>query len=191
MTKAEMTDWISGRLSPKLYRHSIATQQLTAELAEMYGADREKANIAGLLHDCAKALSNAELLSHAELYRLPVDEIQLMQPGLLHAPVAAKLVQAELGITDEEILHAISVHNTGCPGMSGLDRALYLADCSEPDREYPGVETIRELIIGGDLNGALLVAMDRKISYVIQKRQMLHPLSVDARNDLLKEIMDR
>ena len=100
MTKAEMTDWISGRLSPKLYRHSIATQQLTAELAEMYGADREKANIAGLLHDCAKALSNAELLSHAELYRLPVDEIQLMQPGLLHAPVAAKLVQAELGITD-------------------------------------------------------------------------------------------
>lgn len=191
MTKAEMKEWLKERFGPKLYRHSIATQQLTIELAGMYGADTQKASVAGLLHDCAKALSNEELLSHAQRYNIPVDDIQLMQPGLLHAPVAARLVQAELGITDDEILHAISVHNTGSGGMSRLDKALYLADCSEPDREYPGVQTIRELMVSGDLDGALLAAMERKISHVMQKKLMLHPLSIEARNDLLKEIINR
>jgi len=191
MTKNEIIEWIRERLDPELYRHSIATQEMAAELADMYGADRQKAVVAGLLHDCAKGLSHAELLSCANRYSIPLDQIRLAQPGLLHAPVGAKLAQIELGITDTEVLRAIEIHNTGSNGMSRLDRVLYVADSSEPNRNYPGVQRIRELAFGGDLDGALLEAIEIKIRHVMERQLMLHPLSLDARNDVLREIKDR
>ncbi len=189
MTKAEIIHWLEVRLEPKLCRHSIATQKMAVDLADIYSVNRSKATVAGLLHDCAKGLSNEELLLNASRYNIPLDEIQMIQPGLLHAPVGAKIAQAELGITDSEILHAIEVHNTGSSGMSRLDKVLYLADAAEPNRSYPGVEQIRKLAFSGNLDDALLGTMDMKIRHVIERRRMLHPFSVDARNDILRRII--
>ncbi len=189
MTKADIIEWLRPRLDPDLYRHSIATQEMAADLADIYSVNRNKATIAGLLHDCAKGLSHEELLLNANRHNIPLDEIRRMQPGLLHAPVGAKIAQAELGIIDSEILHAIEVHNTGSTGMSRLDKVLYLADAAEPNRTYPGVEQIRKLAFSGNLDSALLETMDMKICHVIERRRMLHPLSVDARNDILRRII--
>ncbi len=188
MTKAEIIEWLKERLDAKLYRHSTATQELAAILADIYNADRQKAATAGLLHDCAKPLTHTELISYAKRYNVPLDEIRLAQPGLLHAPIGAKLVQMELGISDNEILHAIAVHNTGSRGMSRLDKILYVADASEPNRDYPDVQRIRDLTFNGNLDVAVLETMEMKIRHVMQKRSMLHPLSVEARNDVLREI---
>jgi predicted HD superfamily hydrolase involved in NAD metabolism len=189
MTKAEIIQWLKARLDPDLYRHSIATQEMAADLADIYSVNSHKATIAGLLHDCAKGLSHEELLLNANRHNIPLDEIRMMQPGLLHAPVGAKIAQEELGITDSEILHAIEVHNTGSAGMSRLDKVLYLADAAEPNRTYPGVEQIRKLAFSGNLDDALLGTMDMKICHVIERRRMLHPFSVDARNDILRRII--
>ena len=190
MTKVEITEWLKGRVGSGLYCHSAATQELAAELADIYGVDSEKAVLAGLLHDCAKQMSHEELISHAKHYQIQLDHIRLAQPGLLHAPVGAKLVHAELGITDSEILDAIAVHNTGSRDMSRLGKVLYLADASERTRSYPGVERIRELALSGDLNGALLTTMDMKIRHVLEQKRMLYPMSIEARNDVIKEIID-
>jgi len=189
MTKAEIIQWLRARLDPELYGHSIATQEMAVYLADIYSVNRDKATVAGLLHDCAKGLPNEELLLNANRHNIPLDEIRMMQPGLLHAPVGAKLAQTELGIADSEILHAIEVHNTGSRGMSRLDKVLYLADAAEPNRTYPGVEQIRELAFSGNLDNALLETMEMKIRHVIERKRMLHPLSVDARNDILKGII--
>jgi len=189
MTKAEIIQWLRVRLDPKLCGHSIATQEMGVELADIYSVNRHKATVAGLLHDCAKGLSDEELLLNARRYNIPLDEIRMTQPGLLHAPVGAKIAQVELGITDSEILHAIEVHNTGSRGMSSLDKVLYLADAAEPNRTYPGVERIRELAFSGNLDNALLATMDMKICHVIERKRMLHSLSVDARNDILRRII--
>lgn len=184
-TKAEIIEWLKGKVGPWLYDHLIATQELAIELADIYKVDRQKAMLAGLLHDCAKPMSHAELFSHAERYHIQLDPVRLAQPGLLHASVGAKLVHAELGITDSEILDAIAVHNTGSRDMSMLGKILYLADASEPDRDYPGVQRIRELALGGDLDDALLTTMDIKIRHVLERKRMLHPMTVEARNDVL------
>lgn len=189
MTRAEIIEWLKGKLDPKLYRHSIATQELAAQLADVYNVDTRKAGTAGLLHDCARSLSNEDLLLYATRYYIPLDEIRLAQPGLLHAPVGAKLAQMELGIADDEILHAIQVHNTGSKGMSILDKVLYVADSSEPNRNYPGVQRIRDLASSGDLDSALLEALEVKIRYVMEQKLILHPLSVEARNDVLRGLI--
>ena len=186
--KAEFAEWLKGKVNSKLYRHSTATQEMMLKLAGMYDVDAQKAALAGLLHDCAKQMSNEELISHAERHHIQLDRIRLAQPGLLHAPVGASLVQIDLGIEDEEILDAIAVHNTGSGGMSRLGKILYLADASEPNRDYPGVEHIREIAMSGDLNSALLATMDMKIRHVLDRGYMLHPMSVEARNDILEQI---
>jgi len=187
MTKAEIEKRLKERLSPDLYRHSVSTQNMAEELAGIYNIDREKASLAGLLHDCARGMSNKELRLYASRYNMLMDEIQLNQPVLLHAPVAAKIAQAEFGVEDNEILHAIEVHCTGSSPMSTLDKVLYVSDSSEPDRDYPGVQRIRELAYSGDLDGALLEAMDLKIIYVTERKLILHPMSVEARNEVLQE----
>lgn len=188
MRKAEIIEWLRERLNPELLRHSTATQETAVRLADIYRVDKGKATVAGLLHDCAKELSSEELILHAKRYHIPLDEIRLLQPGLLHAPVGSKLAHLELGIADDEVLHAMEVHNTGCRGMSSLDKVLYLADASEPNRKYPGVERIRDVASSGDLDGAVLETMDMKIRHVLERKRLLHPMSVEARNDVLKEL---
>lgn len=185
MTKAEIIDWLNGKVNPKLYDHLIGTQELAVRLAEIYAVDSQKAMLVGLLHDCAKLMPDAELISQAKYYNIQLDEVRLVQPGLLHAPVGAELVHAELGISDNEILDAVAVHNTGSKNMTELGKVLYLADASEPNRDYPGVERIRKLALGGNLDDALLTTMDMKIQHVLEKRRMLHPMTVEARNDIL------
>ncbi len=190
MTKTEILDWIKNKTDDELYCHSFATQEMAVKLAGIYNVDEYRAMMAGLLHDCAKQLSHKELISYAKSFNIELDEIRIIQPGLLHAPVGAKIVQAELGISDSEILHAIAVHNTGSSGMSKLDKILFLADATENNRDYPGVEDIREISLSGNLNEALLTAIDMKIYHVIDRKYLLHPMSVEARNDIIKAIKE-
>ena len=45
-------------LDPRRYEHTLGVAYTAAALAMRYGADMKKAQIAGLLHDCAKNLSS-------------------------------------------------------------------------------------------------------------------------------------
>ena len=56
--------------------------------------------------------------------------------------IRAKL---EFSITDSEILEAIRVHTTGKVGMSKLDKVIFLADYIEPNRDFPGVDELRNV----------------------------------------------
>ena len=186
MTKTEALNWIKDKTNDELYSHCIGTQEMAVKLAGVFNVNEYKAMIAGLLHDCAKKLSDKELISYANSFGIELDEVRIFQPGLLHAPVGAKLVETELQITDNEILHAIEVHNTGSRGMTKLDKILYLADATEHNRDYPNVERIRDISLAGDIDKALLVVIEMKIRRVLDKKYLLHPMSVEARNDVLR-----
>ena len=57
MTIEQMTEKLKNELLEKRFVHSIGVMECAVELARIYGADEEKAAIAGLLHDCAKNYS--------------------------------------------------------------------------------------------------------------------------------------
>ena len=172
-----------NRAGNSLFLHSQGVEESASKLALRYGVDAKKASLAGLLHDYGK------IYSHPVLYQIALehdlgDEFCLKEPALLHAPVGAWLLKQELGIEDEEILGAIRVHTTGAAGISCLAKIVYLADCIEPGRDYPGVDDLRK-ISGVDLDKAVFVALERTIRRVLDRKKILHPDSVLFRNSLI------
>ena len=102
------------------YRHTLGVMYTSAALAMRYGADLMKAQIAGLLHDCAKCIPNDKKLKLCDKYGIPVTKVENDAPFLLHSKLGAYLAKTKYGVEDEEILEAIVWHTTGKPAMTRL-----------------------------------------------------------------------
>ena len=122
-------------LKPDRYEHSIGVAYTAASMAMVFGADIRKALTAGILHDCAKNMSSDAQLKLLKKHDIEVSEIEIKNPSLLHAKTGMYLAESRYGIEDPEILSAIRWHTTGCPGMSTLDKIIYVADFIEPGRK--------------------------------------------------------
>jgi predicted HD superfamily hydrolase involved in NAD metabolism len=132
------------------------------------------------------------MLKLAREFGIVMDEIQKRYISILHAPVGAKIAKKEFGVEDEEILTAICYHTTGCQNMSIMSKVIYVADYIAQGRHFEGIEEIRKIAFN-DLDAAVLIGMDLTIKYVISLNGLLHPDTIDARNDMLmkrKECID-
>ncbi|WP_449241592.1 bis(5'-nucleosyl)-tetraphosphatase (symmetrical) YqeK [Desulfoscipio gibsoniae] len=174
---------LKGMLSDKRLRHSLKVSNTAVRLAELYGADCEKAALAGLLHDCARDLPNDELLTLARHNRVPVDSIDEARPVLLHASVGALLAKRQFSVQDEAVLQAIALHTLGDETMTLLDKIVFVADKVEPDRSFPGVGELRE-IARRNLDRALLCCFDAAIMLSVRNGDLIHPRAVRARNGI-------
>jgi len=166
--------YVKRQIKPERYIHSLNTAKEAESLARIYGADVQKARIAGLLHDVGKGHA-----AEAGRYGVSFDEIEAKNPELAHGRIGAAMVQADLGIDDQEILSAITNHTTGKACMSPLDKVIYLADIIEPCRTFSGVEQIRSLA-KVDIDAAMRCALEEIMAFVRSKGLTLHPKSVEA-----------
>ncbi len=116
-------------------RHTRGVMYTAASLAMVYGCSLEKAQVAGLLHDCAKCIPNKKKLKMCLENQIPMTEYEEANPFILHAKLGAFLARQKYGVDDEQILDAITWHTTGKPDMSLLDKIIYLADYIEPGRD--------------------------------------------------------
>ena len=57
MNLKQAKELVRGRLSDKRYEHTINVKKMAVKLAKQYGADKEKAALAAILHDSAKEIS--------------------------------------------------------------------------------------------------------------------------------------
>ncbi|MCM1089195.1 MAG: bis(5'-nucleosyl)-tetraphosphatase (symmetrical) YqeK [Muribaculaceae bacterium] len=155
------------KLTAKRYEHTLSVAYTAATLAMVHGADKDKALIAGLLHDCAKCLSNKKLLLICRKNSLPVSEIERQNPSaLLHAKVGSFLACEKYGIEEEDVLNAIRYHTTGRPDMSLLEKILYIADYIEPGRTHAANLGQIRRIAYQDLDRALLTILEDTLSYL-------------------------
>lgn len=188
MEYQQMVDKLAGVLSAKRLSHSQEVSMVAVEMARRFGCDEAKAEIAGLLHDCARYLSDAKLIEiSSTMLGLSINEVEEYQPVLLHAPIGAKIASAEYQIKDADILEAIAQHTVGGAGMTKLAKIIYLADFIEPGREFPGVDNLRSLA-EKDLDEALLAAYEHSIKYIIDQRGLIHPATIEGRNELIKNM---
>ena len=186
MTVDEMRRELQRRLKKNRFAHSIGVANTAVKLAKKFGVDEDKAYIAGLLHDCAREFENADLPAEAKKRGIEIGEVENSAPLLLHAYIGAQMVTEIYGVDDTEIVQAIYRHTVGAKNMSALDKIIYFADMIEPNRNYPGVDKLRELAETSDnLDEIILTAINESILFVIQKNALIHPATIDARNFLL------
>jgi predicted HD superfamily hydrolase involved in NAD metabolism len=203
----EIESLIKTRLSSKRYQHTISVKDTALEIAKtlqakanlnfiLNEAELHKLQVAALLHDYNKELTNSTQLELAAIYKIKINQAEQEFPNLLHAKTAALLLEDEHNLDDPKILAAIKEHTLGSKQMSVISKILYLADMIEPGRDYlkkvPALEEIRQLIFQKvDLNQALLAAMNNKITYVCHKNQLIHTDAVEYRNHLLSAIKSK
>lgn len=179
MDLKQAKELVRSRLSDKRYEHTINVKKMAVKLAKHYGTDPEQAALAALLHDSAKELPKQELLQIFADNAIIAENAPARPLPVWHGIAAAILAETQWGITDPEILSAIRCHTTGKPGMSKLDKIIYLADMTSAERDWPGVDDLRALEMQ-DLDRALCDALKRSIDFVEEKGGSLDPESVAA-----------
>ncbi len=182
----QYTDIIRGRLTPRRFEHSLAVARQAQHLAEKYGADPEKARVAGLLHDILKDTDGDSQLQIFKDFGILLDAVEQQAPKLWHAHAGAVFLEHILGITDREILDAVRYHTTARAGMTLLDIVLYLADFTSDDRDYPDVDVMRELT-ERDPDAAMRYAVAYTIEDLHAQGRPVHPDTLAC----YEEIMER
>lgn len=190
MTYAEYEQEVKRHLTEKRFYHSQRVAECAAELAAKYGADVEKARLAGILHDIMKDTDEEEQLKIMEQFGIMLTEAQRHGPKLWHALSGAAYIQYILGVGDQEVLDAVACHTGGKSGMGLLDKVLFVADYISADRDYPGVERMRELA-----KSSLEEAMVEGIAFTVQEktgeRYTLDPACICAYNEALWVLEER
>ena len=181
----EIKEWLKNNLNEECYSHSLGTADCARELAGKFGLDKEKAYIAGLLHDCAKCFSTDKLLEIIK-NNLQVEESEMLNYKTLHAPVSAYYAQKEFGVTDKEILSAIRWHTLGQIEMSEFEKIIFLADKIEPntrDKSYRE-EILNILQEDNGLNKALLKCYKETLKSLVKRDLKICLLTVEIYNKL-------
>jgi len=175
-------DWLENNVPPSRLEHILGVEQMSKQLAQIHGADEQKAQTAGLTHDLAKYFPADKLLAMAKERGIEIDEICAVRPHLLHADVSAMVAQEEFQIQDEEILTAIAQHTLGDREMSKLSCIVFVADKLEPNRgDTAELNALRE-VAWENLYRSVYQVCDRSIKKLIQKGRPIHPRTVAARN---------
>lgn len=181
-----MEDYLKNNLSDKRFKHSLGVRDSSIELALKYGFDAEKARIAGLIHDAAKEKTIEELVAIATKNGYILDDVSKSSPSIMHGFASKIIAKEEMGVEDEDILNAIEFHTTGRKNMSPLEKIIYLADYIEPNRNFPGINELREAAYR-NLSEALLLSFDNTIKLVISRGNLLHVNTIEARNCIITE----
>ena len=186
----EIKGWLKRNLNEERYEHTLGTADMAERLAEMLNLDKNKAKLAGLLHDCAKCFPNEKLLEIIHSKIPDVDECELLNYKTLHAPVSAYIAKEEFGVDDAEILSAIRWHTLAYCGMTDFEKIVFLADKIE--------ENTRDLTFSGEclallkekngLDKAMFKCFEATIKILVDRRFEICHITIDVYNELLGKI---
>ncbi|WP_172369327.1 bis(5'-nucleosyl)-tetraphosphatase (symmetrical) YqeK [Sporosarcina jiandibaonis] len=181
MDLAHMKSELSKRLSTGRYNHVLRVTETAMRLATLHDVSVKKAEQAALFHDIAKCMDPTSL--RILMIENKVDErLFLFHHELWHASVGALIAESEFNVKDTEILNAIKYHTTGRAGMSKLEKIIYVADMTEPERNFPGVEELRELAID-NLEVAMEACIRHSVQFLVKKGVPVFPDSIDCYNE--------
>ncbi len=171
----DLKEKLKIRLKPERYEHTIGVYYTALCMAMKFEEDLSKTAVAALLHDCAKNMSDKELIDictedHVEIFKEELD-----MPDLLHQKAGAIVARKEFGIEDPYILNAIGCHTTGRFDMTLLDKIIFAADYIEPGRyKQRHLPMIRKAAFT-DIDYACFLILFDTIEYLNRAHIELHP----------------
>ena len=178
------------KLDDYRYQHSLCVADEAVRLAIKYGADKDAAYLAGLLHDITKKASREEHLKIFGDFDIILTDVEKSSDKLWHAMSGALYVKNNLKIENDEIISAIRYHTTAKKNMTLLEKVLYLADFTSAYRTYDDVEVMRRLV---DLNmeDAMAYSLKYTITELTGYGSAIHPDTLEAYNEVILAIKNR
>ncbi len=159
------------------FTHTLYVAGTAASIAMCYGLDTDKAETAGLLHDCAKCMNLSKMLKICDKAGVELSEYERNSGSLLHSKAGAVLAQTKYGVKDEDILNAIRYHTTGRPGMSLLEKIVFVADYIEPGRDSaPNLPVVRKLAFES-IDDCVLQILKDTLSYLESTGAQVDPMT--------------
>ena len=174
----ELEQVVISLLKPGRVRHVLGCRDAAVELAQRWGVDTTDAARAGLLHDITKALDGPLQLTLCRCYGTILDGFSQSNPKTLHA-LTGSLVAERIFGENEAVVSAIRCHTTGKADMNTLEKIIYVADYMEPNRDFPGVENLRELAYR-DITAALKLGLQMTLAMLKEQKREISPESQAA-----------
>lgn len=175
---------IRPMMSEYRFIHSVNVSKEAQKLARLYGADEEKAAVAGILHDITKELPKEEQLQIIRDGGIILDNIQINAPKLWHSISGSVYVKNKLDIDDADILNAIRYHTTGRAGMSLLEKIIFVADYTSEERSFNGICTMRKKS-RKSLEEAMLYGFKFTFSNLSSREIAIHPDELFCYNEIV------
>lgn len=173
---ADIKTFVQARMSEKRFNHVLGVIETAKELAVRHRVNIEDAEIAALTHDVAK---EQPLEQTAGLLRIAGEGAYLEHSDKVwHAPMGALIAKEALTIENQDILNAIKYHTTGRPKMSDLEKVIFVADYTEPNRKFEGAALVRKL--WDDLDRAVYEILKQKVEKVTHSGLSMHPDTMTA-----------
>ena len=171
---------LKTKLDPMRYEHSLSVSFTCMNLAMRYGYDIDKAELAGLMHDCGKRFTDEIILKKCISPKILVTDAEQKALPVLHAKYGAWLAENKYGIEDPEIISAIACHTTGKADMSVLDKIVYIADYIEPRRyKADNLPQMRKLAYE-DLDKTMYEILKSTLEYLAKKGAVADPMTATA-----------
>lgn len=159
------------------FQHTLGVAYTATALAMRYGEDILNAELAGYLHDCAKTFDDDKLLSMCEKYNISISETERQKPFLLHAKVGSFVAMNTYHVQNSDVINAILNHTTGRPGMSQLEKIIFVADYIEPSRKNrPGLDEVRKIAFT-DLDEAFIKILEQLLGYLNSIGDVIDPIT--------------
>ena len=165
--------------------HIMGTEEEAARLARRWGVDETSARRAAILHDCTKYLELEPQLAICRQYGVELDELEQTAVKLLHSKTGACMARHMFGEPDQ-VYDAIFWHTTAKDDMTTLEKILYMADYIEPNRDFYGVDRLRELAYE-DLDKALLLGVETTIQDMENRKLPIHKKTLLAQKWLRQQ----
>ena len=178
----ELEKVVCSLVNPNRVAHILGCRDTAVELAKKWGANETNAARAGLLHDITKALDGPLQLTLCDQYGMQLDDFSRAYPKTLHAHTGAMVAERIFG-ENEAVVSAIHSHTTGKAGMNILEKIIYVADYMEPNRDFDGVEALRQAAFT-DIDKALTMGLEMTISLLIKEGKTISKESLEALEDL-------
>lgn len=157
---------IKDVMTKSRYEHTLGVEFTAASLAMRYEVDIEKAELAGLLHDCAKCIDSEDTLDECKKYNIELTDVEKRNPFLIHSKLGAVHAKKLYGVDDEDIISAIRFHTTGKPDMTMLEKIIFIADYIEPGRDKaPNLKEIRKMSFM-DIDEAMYMILKDTLDYL-------------------------
>lgn len=186
----KMKKTLGKYLDSNRFEHTEGVMYTAAALAMRYGEDLEKAQVAGLLHDCAKCIPDAKKIKICLKNKITMTDAEQKSPFLLHAKVGAYIARQKYGVEDAEILSAIESHTTGKPAMSQLDKIVFIADYIEPMRsKAPNLADVRKLAFE-DIDLALFKILSDTLAYLRNSPKHIDSMTVMAYEYYKEQVLE-